>query len=69
MNFLEALEIIRNDSTKMAVPDNGSVGPYPFGIYFDKEFGWLWSSGNKAGIPTPVLTFGNWEIMEKVGVE
>lgn len=53
----------------MAVPDNGSVGPYPFGIYFDKEFGWLWSSGNKAGIPTPVLTFGNWEIMEKVGVE
>ncbi len=52
MNFQEALEIVGKDSTKMAVPSNNKSGLYPFGIFFDKDLGWMWSSGKKAGIPT-----------------
>ncbi len=64
MKFGESLEIVCEDSKKMAVPVNGNA-VYPFGIYFDRYLGWLWSNGKKAGIPTPVLLKGNWEVMER----
>lgn len=62
MNFLEALEIIHKDRMKMMRP----VG-YGDAIYFDPIHGWMWNSGRKAGLPTPALALGEWEITDRLG--
>ncbi len=63
MNFLEALEIIYKDRMKMTRP----VDYYMDAIYFDAIHSWMWNSGRKAGLPTPVLTFGEWEVIDRMG--
>ena len=66
MNFLNAIDIVFKDRSKMTRPI--IQPPYPGwddAIYFDCIHSWMWNSGRKPGIPTPPLVFGEWEIIDK----
>lgn len=65
MTFLEALQAVHDDHSKMAVPvitgDDGA------GIVFTGNLFpcWHWATGYPARIPTPKLLFGEWKVVRK----
>lgn len=63
MTFLEALEIVYRDPTKMAVPVEFPDGAI---IYTPDEHPcWAWHHGIPARIPAPRLLFAEWEVVER----
>ena len=65
MDCLSALKIVYKNSNRMARPVIGKQYPgYDDGIYFDPVHSWMWASGRKAGLPIPLLLFGEWEVVD-----
>jgi hypothetical protein len=64
MNFLEALKIVQEDPTKMAVP----VADQHIGLVFvrNERPCWQWSQGISARIPAPLLLFGEWRVVNRL---
>lgn len=67
MTFLEAIERVFKDRAKMACPVMLEEIPwYGDGIYYDPIHSWMWASGRKAGLPTPPIVFGQWEVLDLI---
>jgi len=70
VNMLEALKEVHQNPGKIAVPiirSKSNGYPYVSGIHFDPQMSWCWADGRKAGLPTPILLFGEWEVVDKEG--
>ena len=66
MNFLEAMKIIQNDPTKMAVPE-GTFVRSDIGLVFvqNEQPCWQWDPGIPARLPAPRLLFGEWVVVDR----
>ena len=65
MDFLSALKIVSKEHNKYARPVLGTEYPgYDDAIYYDPVHIWMWTSGRKAGLPIPLLLFGDWEVID-----
>jgi hypothetical protein len=66
MNFLEALKIVQDDPTKMAVPVGAWIGSDNGIIFVENEKPcWQWSPGISARIPAPRLLFVEWLVVDR----
>jgi hypothetical protein len=66
MTFVEALQAVYRDPSKMAVPVIPDKGPIGLGVIFNPREHpcWSWVGGRPVQIPAPRLLFGEWEVRE-----